>query len=1261
MAGPNDVTVRPGPGVATRPPGELARDGRVIAGKYRLVRLLGSGGMGAVHEAVNTWTGRRVAIKQLLVAISADGTIAQRFALEARTASRIAHPNVVEILDLGEDPETGALFMVQELLTGETLRGRLAARGALPVDEVLRVLAPAVDALAVAHDAGVIHRDLKPENIFLSREAGGEVTKLIDFGLSKRVGGDAAEPADAAGDREDRDLALTEHGRQLGTPYYMSPEQLRGEPDVDGRSDVWSIGVVLFEAVAGGRPFVGPSYSELVVQILKQPVPELAARQPAVPAAFAALIARALVRDRANRISIHALRDGLAELVRRPDAQTVPSGNPYRGLLPFDATHRGVFFGRAGEISAVLERVRRVPFTLVAGDSGVGKSSVIRAGVLPALGDGARVITLVPGRQPLAALGQALAAVTGEAADDVTARLADDPAAVGATLAGTALIVFVDQLEELLTLADAGDAAATTTALWLLLDAVPGMRLIATLRSDFLGRLAALPGIGDEVTGALYLLRPLTAAGVREAIVGPTRITGLAFESPALIAELVAATSAEISLPLLQFALAELWDARDVASGTIRAASLVAIGGVTGALARHADGVLAGLGPRYRLLARHVLTSLVTVDGTRARRTLAELRDAAARLHEADARELGSEAIGAVLEALVAGRLITVEDTAGTSTYQIAHDALVDGWDTLRGWRGHDIERGVVRQRLARAAAEWERLGRPAQLLWQAPQLAEVADAGSSPFLAASRSAARRRRLTRRALALGIPLLVGVGFAGARVAGHRRTAAEIAEHVAAADTAMAHAAVDSVELEHRRLAAFALFDARRTEPGEDAWTAVLQHQRALDDGYRAAAEHLEAALALDGSEPGVRQRFAQLAYDRAALAERTYRRAERDDQVHRMLAYDDDGRQRARWTAPATLEIATPGAAATARPLAADRDHRRYGAPIALGATPVSAALPPGSYLVTLRATDRADVQLPVELGRGERLAIDPGLPRAIPAGFVYVPPGRFLYGSADDEDMRRTMLNAQPLHPVATAGYLIGRHEVTFGDWIGFLRATPPAARAQLLPHSAQSAAQYAGAFVALDEPSPGQFRLTFQPTSRTYVVDGDRPIHYADRTTGADQRWLALPVSGVSWQDARAYAAWLDHSGAVPGARPCDDHEWERAARGADDRLFPHGDRISPADADLAETYGRQPAAFGPDAVGSHPASDSPFGVSDLTGNDWELVASLHGDGEVAIRGGSWYHNALAARLNNREPVEPTLRTVVVGLRICASWPAR
>ncbi|HEY6176963.1 MAG TPA: SUMF1/EgtB/PvdO family nonheme iron enzyme, partial [Kofleriaceae bacterium] len=165
--------------------------------------------------------------------------------------------------------------------------------------------------------------------------------------------------------------------------------------------------------------------------------------------------------------------------------------------------------------------------------------------------------------------------------------------------------------------------------------------------------------------------------------------------------------------------------------------------------------------------------------------------------------------------------------------------------------------------------------------------------------------------------------------------------------------------------------------------------------------------------------------------------------------------------------------------------------------------------------------------------------------------------------------------------------------------------------------------------------------------------------PIRYAGRATAAQQDWLRMPVSGISWPDALAYTAWLDRTGRLVGARPCDEHEWERAARGADGRLFPHGDRLAADDADFAETYGRIPEAFGPDEVGSHPASDSPFGVSDLAGNGLEWTASRGDDSEVALRGGSWYLNPLAVRSNNREPTAPELREVTMGLRICADVP--
>jgi len=251
--------------------------------------------------------------------------------------------------------------------------------------------------------------------------------------------------------------------------------------------------------------------------------------------------------------------------------------------------------------------------------------------------------------------------------------------------------------------------------------------------------------------------------------------------------------------------------------------------------------------------------------------------------------------------------------------------------------------------------------------------------------------------------------------------------------------------------------------------------------------------------------------------------------------------------------------------------------------------------------------------------------------------------------------------MTAQPQHEVATAGYLVARHEVTFGDWIEFLDELPAAERSRRRPQTPDTASAHAGAMVALEEHGAGRVSITLQPTSHAYTAAAGERIHYQQRDTAADQDWLRMPVSGISWDDALAYAGWLDRTHRLPGAHPCTDHEWERAARGADDRLFPHGDRLLATDANFAATYGRVPAAFGPDEVGAHPASNSPFDIADMAGNAWEWVASQNAGGDVAValRGGSWYHNLLAARSNNREPTEPELRDIAIGLRICAKAP--
>jgi formylglycine-generating enzyme required for sulfatase activity len=263
----------------------------------------------------------------------------------------------------------------------------------------------------------------------------------------------------------------------------------------------------------------------------------------------------------------------------------------------------------------------------------------------------------------------------------------------------------------------------------------------------------------------------------------------------------------------------------------------------------------------------------------------------------------------------------------------------------------------------------------------------------------------------------------------------------------------------------------------------------------------------------------------------------------------------------------------------------------------------------------------------------------------------IYVPPGRFLFG-LDGSDDARLLFNAAPVHEIAIPGYFIGRHEVTFAEWITYLDDLPPDERHARMPNGS-----FNGSTVTLTELARGHWKLSLSVTVHTHVAETGQRMHYDARTQRADQDWMRVPVSAVSFEDATAYAAWLDRTHRVPGARLCDEHEWERAARGADARTYPGGRKLATDDANIDITYGRQPLAFGPDEVGSHPGSRSPVGADDMAGNVWEWTRSVQSSGLPVLRGGCWYQDVRTARSGNREPGEPTQRNAMAGLRICAT----
>ncbi|HRI53290.1 MAG TPA: protein kinase, partial [Pseudomonadota bacterium] len=398
----------------------------------------------------------------------------------------------------------------------------------------------------------------------------------------------------------------SEKSRIAGTPLYMAPEIWRGEPGTR-RADIYSMGALLYELLHGVPPFADVQLATLAKVVNEQDAPPLLSVEPGVEPRMAAIVDRCLRRDPAQRFgSGDELREALEQIRFKDSGTAAPEGNPYRGLLAFEAEHRGLFFGRRSEIGSITERLRTEPLVLVAADSGVGKSSLCRAGVLPTVSEGAlgkgrkwSTIAMVPGRAPLTALCSELSTHLGLGEADLTAQLTSDPAALARLLHRTlgdsrGLLLFIDQLEEMVTIADPTQSKIVGEALGHLCARIPAVRMLMTVRSDFLARVAAVGGLGDELVRALYILRPLTPDKIQEAIVGPAQIKGVSFESQELVDRLVESTAkTDGGLPLLQFALTELWEARK--GDSITKAALDAIGGVGGALARHADQVMLAL------------------------------------------------------------------------------------------------------------------------------------------------------------------------------------------------------------------------------------------------------------------------------------------------------------------------------------------------------------------------------------------------------------------------------------------------------------------------------------------------------------------------------------------------------------------------------------------------------------------------------------------------------------------------------------------
>jgi serine/threonine-protein kinase len=290
--------------------------GQTLADKYRIEELINEGGMGAVYRGTHILMDKTVAVKVLHPALAADDKIVARFSREARAASRISHPHALSVTDFGES-DNGVVFLVMEYLKGETLKEVIHNEGPMPLPRVVEIIRQICGALEAAHTEGVVHRDLKSDNIMLLDVGGGDWAKVLDFGIAK------------INEKVGQDPALTAPNLIIGTPQYMSPEQCSQAAEIDSRSDIYSLGVILYEMMVGHVPFTGESPTAIMMKHLQEPPPSVLEERKDLPAAVGRVVTRAMAKRPEDRFqTVKELTDDLTVAAETADPVTASNTSP---------------------------------------------------------------------------------------------------------------------------------------------------------------------------------------------------------------------------------------------------------------------------------------------------------------------------------------------------------------------------------------------------------------------------------------------------------------------------------------------------------------------------------------------------------------------------------------------------------------------------------------------------------------------------------------------------------------------------------------------------------------------------------------------------------------------------------------------------------------------------------------------------------------------------------------------------------------------
>src|SRR5262245_6118410 len=657
----------------------------------------------------------------------------------------------------------------------------LLRSGPLDPERVSSILDQVAGALAAAHRQGIVHRDVKPGNVLLD-EVGNAY--LTDFGVALEAG---------SPDRSTGTMIR-------GTPGYLSPEQVRLDP-ASPRSDVYALGIVTYEMLTGAPPFSESSLTALLDHHANDAIPSVREVRPDLPASLDRAIARATAKDAEDRFS-DAL--GLAAAVRaalQGDASSVTASagevrNPYKGLRAFLEADAADFFGREAVTKRLVRRLGEdqpnARFLAVVGPSGSGKSSVVRAGLVPALRRGSLpgserwyVIDMLPGAHPLRELESALLGLAVAPPPSLLDELEGDTRgllrAVDEILPDpdAELLIVLDQLEEVFTLIEDEDERFHILESLRVASTEAGsrVRVVATLRAAFSDQPLSGRGFGDLLAQRTEAITPMSPEELERAIVAPAERAGLAIE-PRLLATMIAdVVDRPGALPLLQFTLTELAERRE--DGALTLVGYRRIGGVSGALARRAEQLFEGMNEGARDVCRQVFLRLVTLgegsEDTRRRVRRPELQP------RADAQTLDG-----VLDAFGRHRLLSFDRDPETRepTVEIAHEALLAAWDRLSGWIDEARDDVRMQRRLAAAVAEWKSAERDPSYLLRGARLDQVHEWVETTTLALSdadrayvaegldmqRAMSERERALERRSVRRLRSLVVLGVAAALVA-----------------------------------------------------------------------------------------------------------------------------------------------------------------------------------------------------------------------------------------------------------------------------------------------------------------------------------------------------------------------------------------------------------------------------------------------------------------------------------------------------------